>query len=229
MKRVVVTNSFSAIAYGHVHRTATYTEEDWSILDGLQKVAAYPKSKTIAERAAWDFMQKEGGDMTLATVNPVAVFGPVLSADFAVSVEIITRFLNGQFPAIPKVVVGAVDVRDVADLHLRAMTDPKAAGQRFVACADGDLMSLKDIAISLKKDLSEKEGKKISLRSLPGFVLRIAALFDAAVGLIVPELGLERSATSAKAKSELGWSPRSSSEAVLACARSLIDLGVVKV
>jgi dihydroflavonol-4-reductase len=130
VERVVMTSSFAAIGYGHEARTAPFTEADWTDLAGPD-VAAYPKSKTIAERAAWDFTASEGGRLELSVVNPVAIFGPVLSGDYAPSILFVKRLMDGAIPACPRLYFGTVDVRDVADLHLRAMTHPAAKGERF--------------------------------------------------------------------------------------------------
>ena len=144
VKRVVMTSSFAAIGYGHPPRPTPFDERDWTNLDG-RDVGAYPKSKTIAERAAWDFIAREGGGLELSVVNPVAVFGPVLGPDFSTSIILTQRLLDGALPGLPRLHFGVVDVRDVADLHLRAMTHPAAKGERFLAVA-GDFMSVSEIA-----------------------------------------------------------------------------------
>ncbi|CAK3866615.1 aldehyde reductase [Lecanosticta acicola] len=231
VKRVVVTSSYAAIGYGHASQSKPYTEDDWSVIDGSKgvKVPPYQKSKTIAEKAAWDWIAKEGGSMDLAVVNPVGVFGPVLSGDFAASVQVVSRLLNGEIPACPNLAIGAVDVRDVADLHLRAMTDPKAAGQRYLACADsGPGISMKEIAHVLKKNLPGKESRRVTTRTAPNFLVKLMGLFDPAIGLIVPELGVVVKASNEKAKTQLGWSPRSQEDAIVASGKSLIECGVVK-
>src|ERR1700749_2569189 len=148
VERVVLTSSFVAIGYGHQARTAAYTEADWTDLNA-PGLAAYTKSKTIAERAAWDFVAREGGKLELAVVNPVGIFGPVPGADYAPSILIVKRLMDGAVPACPRLFFGAVDVRDVADLHLRAMTHAAARGERFIAMADGTL-SLLDVAKVLR-------------------------------------------------------------------------------
>ncbi len=143
VKRVVMTSSFAAIGYGHPPRTTPFDERDWTNLD-RPHVGAYPKSKTIAERAAWDFVAREGG-LELSVINPVAVFGPVLGPDFSTSIILTQRLLDGALPGLPRLQFGVVDVRDVADLHVRAMTNPAAKGERFLAVA-GDFMSVAEIA-----------------------------------------------------------------------------------
>lgn len=203
-----------------------FTEEDWTVLDN-PIVPAYPKSKTIAERAAWDWIAKEGGSMELAVVNPVGIWGPVVGKDASTSVELILRMMNGQLPGIPNVGFGCVDVRDVADLHLMAMTDPKAAGQRFIAVSDEGFVWAKDIALKIKARMGDR-AKRVPTRVIPDFVLKIAAWFDSAVGLIVPELGKEKNTTNKKAKEMLGWRPRSAEDALVSNAESLYRFGMVK-
>lgn len=131
VKRVVLTSSFVAVGYGQTYRTEPYTEADWTNVDG--DVAAYGKSKTLAERAAWDFIAREGGALELAVVNPVGIFGPALGKDLSTSIEIVKRMMDGALPGLPNLAFGIVDVRDLADLHLRAMVDPAASGERFLA------------------------------------------------------------------------------------------------
>lgn len=126
VKRVVLTSSFAAIGYGN-DPGRPYTEEDWTD-PADPRVLAYPRSKTIAERSAWDFIAREGEGLELAVVNPVGIFGPVLGADFATSILLLQRMLNGKIPGCPRLWFGAVDVRDVAGLHLLAMTHPEARG-----------------------------------------------------------------------------------------------------
>lgn len=230
VKRVVVTSSYAAIGCGYNDSSKTFTEKDWSILDGSkgEKVPPYQKSKTIAEKSAWEWIEKEGDGMELAVINPVGVFGPVLSGDFAASVQVVARLLNGEVPAIPNLAFGAVDVRDVADLHLRAMTDPKAAGQRYLACNEGKGISMKEIAEALKKNLDKKDTKRITLRTAPNFAVKLMSFFDPAIALIVPELGKTMIASNEKARTQLGWDPRSQEDAVIASGKSLIECGVVK-
>jgi nucleoside-diphosphate-sugar epimerase len=225
VKRVVLTSSFAAIGYGHPQVDRPFTEHDWTKPEG-EGVTAYAKSKTLAERAAWDFMAREGGDLELAVVNPVGVFGPALGADFSSSIEIIKRLMDGSLPALPRLSFGVVDVRDVADLHLKAMTDPEAAGERFLAVA-GEFVSMRDIGLMLKRRIGDA-ARRVPTRELPDWLLRIVALVDKSVGQIVPELGKRKNASADKARRVLGWSPRSAEDAVVATAESLVSLGLLK-
>lgn len=224
VKRVVLTSSFAAIGYGHKPRTAPFDETTWTDLSG--DVVAYPKSKTLAERAAWDFMASEGGSLELSVVNPVAVFGPVLGADYSASITIVQRLLDAALPGCPRLFFGIVDVRDVADLHLRAMTHPAAAGERFIAVA-GPSMSFVEIARLLKDRLGDA-AKRVPTRQVPSWLLRIVAIFDPTIRQVLPELDKVKQISHAKATSVLGWSPRSNEEAILSTAESLIRLGLLK-
>jgi nucleoside-diphosphate-sugar epimerase len=225
VKRVVLTSSFAAVGYGHAEQSAPFDETSWTNLKG-EGLTAYVKSKTLAEGAAWDLMGREGGGMELATVNPVGVFGPVLGADYATSILIVQKMLDGAMPGCPRLEFGGVDVRDVADLHLRAMTDTSAKGERFLAVA-GDFVSLVEIGRMLKSRLGAA-AKRVPTRELPDWLVRLASLKDPAVKQVLPELGKHKNATSAKAQRMLGWKPRSLEDAVVATAESLLRLGLVK-
>ena len=224
VKRVVFTSSFAAIGYGHEPRKAPFNETNWTDTSG-NDVTAYVKSKTLAERAAWDFMAKEGGALELSVVNPVAVFGPVLGPDFSTSVLLIQRLMAGSVPGSPSLSFGVVDVRDVADLHIRAMTHPAAKGERFLAAA-GNFMLIHDMAKVLKNRMGEA-GKKVPTRQLPNWLVRIAALRDPVVKQILPELGKLKNGSNEKARRLLGWEPRSNEEAIIAAAESLLRLGLL--
>ena len=220
-KRVVLTSSFAAIGYGNPSPGRPFTEEDWTNPDG-EGVSAYAKSKTLAERAAWDFIERDGAGLELAVVNPVGVFGPVLGQDFSTSIQLVKRLLDGAMPGIPRVGFGIVDVRDVADLHVRAMKDPGAAGERFLAVA-GAFMPVSEIAAVLRERMGE-DAKKVPTRMLPNWLVRLVSRFDSSVKQIVPELGKVKEASNAKAKGVLGWAPRSNEDAIVASGESLIAL-----
>ncbi len=225
VKRVVLTSSFAAIGYGHTEQKPVFTEEDWSDPNGPD-IQPYAKSKTLAERAAWDFIAGEGGGLELSVVNPVGVFGPVLGSDLSTSLLIIQRLMDGALPGLPRLYFGAVDVRDVADMHLRAMIHPHAKGERFLAVT-GDFLSFLDIARILRRRMGEA-GSRVPTRQLPDFLVRLASLRDRAIKLILPELGKKKNATSAKAQQVLGWKPRSVEDSVVASAESLLKLGLLK-
>jgi dihydroflavonol-4-reductase len=222
VKRVVMTSSVAAIAYGRGGRRTLHTEADWSDETNKRDSSAYERSKTIAERAAWDFMKREGGALELATVNPGAVLGPVLGQDFSASLEIVKLILQGALPACPRFGFPIVDVRDVADLHYRAMLAPNAAGQRFIAA--GQFYWMADVAKVLKAHLPTR---KIPTGTLPDFMLRLASMGDPIVRGRLFELGKHRAASSEKARLELGWAPRDEAQTIRDTADSLIALKIV--
>ncbi len=224
-KRVVMTSSVAAIAYGHGKKTATYTEADWTDVSG-PGVHAYAKSKTIAERAARDWMAAEGDGMEYVSVNPALVLGPVLSADFSGSVQVITRLLSGSLPGIPNFGFGVVDVRDVADLHVRALTADGINGERFIA--SGPFMMMREVTAVLRDRLGT-EARKVPTRGLPDVMLRLVSVFDPTVRVVTGELGRQRVTPADHARDVLGWVPRPAADTIVDSARSLIDMGVVKI
>ncbi|TPK94698.1 aldehyde reductase [Mesorhizobium sp. B2-4-14] len=225
VKRVVLTSSFAAIGYGKMPPDGRpFAEESWT--DPTGKVSAYVKSKTLAERAAWDFIAAEGGRLELAVVNPVGIFGPVLGSDHSTSTEFVQRMMNGAMPGLPRLSFGVVDARDVAELHVRAMTNPVAKGQRFLAVA-GDFMTVREMARTLKTRLGGAAAR-VSTRQLPDWLVRVVGLFNPEVAQLVTELGKVKNATNAKAVSMLGWVPRSREDALAATGESLIRLGLLK-
>ena len=224
VKRVVLTSSFAAVGYGHPPQQAPFDETNWTDLSG--SVAPYVKSKTLAERAAWNFIAKEGGGLELCVVNPVAVFGPVLGPDYSTSILLLQRLMDGSVPGCPQLYFGVVDVRDVADLHIRAMTHPAAKGERFLATA-GNCMSILDMAKVLKRRMGASANKVPTLQ-LPNWVVRISAMFNPVARQILPDLGRVKNASNEKAKRVLGWAPRSNDESIYATAESLVRLGLLK-
>lgn len=222
VRRVVLTSSCGAIYYGHPPQAAPFDETSWTNIEG--DMSAYVRSKAIAERAAWDFIHDEGGSLELTAINPTGIFGPLLSSEASSSIELVTRLLKGT-PGSPRLFFGIVDVRDVADLHLRAMTAPAANGERFIA-SSGDIMSMRQVAGVLRAHLGDA-AKKVPTRELPNWLVRFAARFDRTLRPLVPLLDSTRHATSAKAQRVLGWQPRPPEEAIVAAARSLIEFGVV--
>jgi len=225
VRRLVLTSSFAAIGYGQEVQQAPFDENNWTDPAG-DDVQPYAKSKTLAERAAWDFIAREGGSLELAVINPVGVFGPVLGPDYSTSILLVQRLMDGAMPGCPQLSFGAVDVRDVADLHIRAMTHPAAKGERFLAVA-GDFISIRDIAGILKNRMGAS-AKRVPTRQLPNWLVRLAALRDPAVKQILPELGKPKNASGEKARRVLGWEPRSREEAIVATAESLLRLRLLK-
>ncbi len=223
VKRVVMTSSVAAASPDRRAPDGVSDETVWTDGDDVA-AGAYPRSKTIAERAAWDLIGREGGETTLAVINPALVLGPVYAADYSDSVQVIERLLSGRAPGVPRLGFNIVDVRDVADLHLRAMTAPEAAGQRFIAA--GDFAWMGDLAAILRQHLGA-QAAKVPTAKAPDILLRLVALFDRDLRSVTPGLGRRRAFTSAKAQRLLGWTPRPLEITVLDCARSLIAAGLV--
>ena len=224
VKRVVLTSAFGAIGVGHKpgHRRP-FDETDWSDLTG--DVAPYQKSKTLSERASWDFIAREGNGLELASVNPVAVYGPALGVDFSHSIRLISNMLEGQ-PGCLNVNSCCVDVRDVADLHLRAMIDPAAKGERFLATS-GKSMWMIEVAELLRERFG-KAAEKVSTQVWPDEQVRIAGETNEQLKGVVPLLNYDMSASGEKAERLLGWAPRPKEEAIVASAESLIRLGLLR-
>lgn len=224
VERVVMTSSTSAVIYGQ-DRDRTFTEADWSNIHD-RRIGAYDKSKTLAERAAWDFIASLAPDdrMELVTINPGLVLGPLLSSDWGTSGEVIKKLLDRDVPAIPDINFAAVDVRDVATAHLTALTEPRAAGQRFLCAIENH--SLRDIARILAEHLNGK-GFKVPSGNLPAALMRVVALWDKTARLGLNDLGVPQHVDSTKIREMLDWSPRGLDEMVIAMADSMIEHGVV--
>lgn len=224
VKRLVMTSSVAAISYGQRGKTR-FTEADWTDVTSPDAYA-YVKSKTIAERAARDWVAAEGDGLEFCTVNPALVLGPLLSPDFSTSLEAVKKLLEGSMPGLPDIGFGIVDVRDVADMHVRCLTAPNMAGERFIA--SGPFTKLTEVAAILKGGLGD-QGRKVPTRRLPSWLVRIFARFDPVVGQIVGELGNVREQDASHARAVLNWVPRPAADSILDTARSLIAHGVVKV
>jgi nucleoside-diphosphate-sugar epimerase len=231
VKRVVMTSSMASIAYGHPDSFLSetpgnkFTEEHWTNLDN-PTVGAYPKSKTIAERSAWEFYKNLPAEKTLelSVINPGLILGPFPDADVPLSASIVQRLMSGAMPGCPDLYFGIVDVRDVADMHVLAMTTPAAKGERFIAALPD--MSMLEIAKTLKKELP-KETSKVPTRKLPNFMLKMVSWFDPAVKIVIPQLGKSSEMSNEKAKSLLGWKPRSREETIRATAESLVKFKLI--
>jgi dihydroflavonol-4-reductase len=225
VRRVVMTASVASIAYGSGGRAAPpYTEADWTDATNLADTSAYERSKTLAERAARDWIAREGQGLELVTIHPGLVLGPVTSHDFSASVEAVRMLLKGALPGLPRFGWPLVDVRDVADLHVRAMLADGIAGERFIAAAE--FWWLSEIAAVLKRRLGARARNVPRLR-IPDFAVRLSAAFDPVVRGRLFELGKQRPVSHEKATRMLGWVPRSNEEAVVATAESLLAEGIV--
>jgi dihydroflavonol-4-reductase len=221
VKRTVVTSSVAAIA-GGAKTPGPLTEEDWTDLefDGL---SPYVRSKTIAEQAAWELAREQGAEQRLATVNPGAILGPLLSRDASYSLEAIERLLKG-IPGTPKVGFSFVDARDVAALQVKAMLAPEAGGERFIAVAE--FLWMAEVAATLRRELGDNAAK-VPTRSVPNLLVRAMALFDPGIRSITNQLGKKLTYSSAKAETTLGWTTRPVERTIAETGRSMVDLGLV--
>jgi len=230
VQRFVMTSSVAAIGYGHGDDGSgggtgrTFTEADWTVPDSSDALA-YVQSKTLAERAARDWVAAEGQGLVFCSINPSLVLGPVWSADMSTSIELVRRLLSGALPGCPDLAFGIVDVRDVADLHVRALVAPGLDGERFIA--SGPSLKIIQIARILKQQLGA-QARKVPTRGLPDWLLRLAAVFDPAVRQVTGELGKLRHYDARHARERLGWVPRPAEQSIVDAARSLLALGIVK-
>jgi len=222
VKRLVLTSSIVAIMYGHEEGKIDFTEEDWSNMDHPKDKSAYTKSKTLAEKAAWDFIEADKSGLELSVINPGMVLGPIMESDYGTSAIVVKKLLEGKFPGTPKIGWPIVDVRDVAALHIVAMTHPKAAGQRFMAA--NSFMWMNDIAKVLKHKVPHL-ASKVPVKNLPIWLLKILANFDKEIKSVSFELDKKRENVSKKAFKSLGWTPRSNEEAIVATAETLSKFG----
>ncbi len=216
VERVVLTSSVAAIRGGVESASAPLTEADWTDGDN-PRLQPYTRSKALAERAAWDLVSERGERQKLAVVNPGAILGPVLSEDRSPSLQMVARLLDGM-PGTPRIGFSIVDVRDVADLHIRAMTAPEAGGERLIAVARFQWMG--DVAAVLRERLGA-DAQKVPRRGIPDLVVRAMGLFDPSIRAISGQLGQRVELSNAKARSLLGWSPRPTEETIVDCARSM--------
>ena len=220
VKRVVLTSSIAAVAYGT--KKTRFDETDWTDLSS-PGLTPYVQSKTVAERAAWNFMKDHGGKTTLSVVNPAGIVGPVFSKDFSTSIALVQRLMNGSTPGIPRLGFAIVDVRDLAELHILAMTRPEAAGQRYLAASKSWWMG--DIAKVLRERLGA-DAAKVPTRNLPSWLVRVIALFDPGIRSVTASLD-KRSEFDLTKSHALGWTQRPVEDTVIDCARSLIAEGAV--
>ncbi|WP_394937957.1 SDR family oxidoreductase [Psychromicrobium sp. YIM B11713] len=224
VKRVVLTSAFHAIGFGYGRTDHEFTEADWSRLDG-PGISTYNKSKTLTERAAWDFLANSGGDLELTVLNPVAVFGPLFNKSTSGGNDVIRRLLVGELPGYADFWFPIVDVRDVAKAHVRAMTSPQAAGERLII-GSGSSLSMKQICLLLREHFGA-QASRVPHRSIPSFVLRFAAIFNKGLREMTADLGVIKKINVEKARRILGPAAYTPEEAVLATAESLLKLGVV--
>lgn len=223
VRRVVLTSSFAAVGYSRDNLEVPFTEADWTDPSGDQ--TPYVKSKTIAERAAWDFVSQPDVHVELSVINPVAIIGPVHGRDFASSIGMVLMLTTGMMPGNPKLSFGVVDVRDVADLHIRAMLHPAAAGQRFLAVSRSPVW-VQEMALALHR-LTPEFARKVPKRQLPNWLVRLAAKRQPALASFTSELGKAKLISNDRAVHILGWKPRSVDESLESTVRSLAAVGVI--
>lgn len=224
-RRFVQTSSMAAIAYGRSEKEYIVTEADWTDVSHPD-VYPYVKSKTIAERAARDWVAEHGGEMEFVSVNPSLVLGPVASADFSSSVEVIHQLLSGAAPLAPDLGFAIVDVRDVAALHVKCLEEPGLANERFIAA--GKFYKFLQVATVLRQHLGEK-ARKAPTRGMPNWMVHLLAIFNPGIRSVKGELGKTRHADASHALERLGWKTRDEEQSIVDCANSLIEQGVVKV
>jgi dihydroflavonol-4-reductase len=218
VERVVVTSSVAAISgSGKPVSGRPLDEGDWSDPKNM-KMTPYARSKTIAELAAWDLARERGATERLAVVNPGAIIGPVLPGAHSYSLQAIERLLGGM-PGVPRIGFSFVDVRDVADLEIRAMTAPAAGGERFIAVQS--FMWMSEVAAVLRDRLGT-EASKVPTRTVPNLLVRTMAVFDPGVRSVLGQLGRKTAVSSERARTELEWSPRPLEGTIAECARSLL-------
>jgi nucleoside-diphosphate-sugar epimerase len=217
VKRVVTTSSVAAIRGSADHGGRTLTEDDWSDA-GDTTMTPYSRSKTAAETAAWEFVRERGAEDRLATVNPGAIIGPLLSDDPSYSLQAIERMLGGM-PGVPRLGFSFVDVRDVADLHVLAMTSPDAGGERFIAV--NRFLWMSEVGAVLRDRLGER-ARKVPTRTVPNIAVRAMSIFDPAIRSVVSDLGKRTTYSAEKAKTRLGWSPRPVEDSIAETAESIL-------
>jgi nucleoside-diphosphate-sugar epimerase len=219
VERIVMTSSVAAVRGSRDSTEQTpFTEADWTDGDDT-KLTPYVRSKTLAERAAWQLARDRGAEDRLAAINPGAIIGPALNNDHSYSLQAVQRLLNGDMPAAPRLGFSFVDVRDVAELHLLAMTKPEAGGERFIAT--DEFMWMPDLAKMLRERLGE-QAAKVPKRTAPDFVIRAMSRFDPSIRSFVGDLGKRQWLSSEKARSLLGWKTRPVGDSIEETARSLL-------
>jgi dihydroflavonol-4-reductase len=224
VERVVLTSSMAAVMYGQDRaRTAPFTAADWTDPDSPD-VNPYIESKTRAERAAWDIAARHGRTADLVVINPANIFGPLLDDDPGTSAKLVMRLLDGSVPAVARISLPSIDVRDVAALQVRAMTDPAAGGRRF-PMAESNL-SLLDMAAALKPRFP-RYARRLPRFAVPDWLVRLFAKVDADMAGNIAELGPPRRADAADARALIGRPFIPAADAVVETARTAIEQGLV--
>ena len=222
VEKVVLTSSFAAVGYGHPREKEVYTEEDWSSVDG--EISPYAKSKTLAEKAAWEFVEslEESKKFELTVINPVAVNGPMLTNDIGSSNDFLLKLISGSMPACPKIHMGYIDVRDVAKAHIFSMTEEKTNGERIIVSENEMFFA------EVGKTLNEAGFKKSPTKEMPNFLVKIMSLFVGELKTLLSALNRKGDIDKTKAKSFFNWDYISTEQSVTETARQLQDMGLTK-
>ena len=222
VQKVVLTSSFAAVGYGHPREKEVYTEEDWSSVDG--EISPYAKSKTLAEKAAWDFVEnlEESKKFELTVINPVAVTGPMLTSDIGSSNDFLLKLISGSMPACPKIHMGYIDVRDVAKAHIFSMTEEKTNGERIIVSENEMFFA------EVGKTLNEAGFKKSPTKEMPNFLVKIMSLFVGELKTLLSALNRKGDIDKTKAKSFFNWDYISTEQSVTETAQQLQDMGLIK-
>ena len=222
VQKVVLTSSFAAVGYGHPREKEVYTEEDWSSVDG--EISAYAKSKTLAEKAAWEFVEnlEESKKFDLTVINPVAVTGPMLTSDIGSSNDFLLKLISGSMPACPKIHMGYIDVRDVAKAHIFSMTEEKTNGERIIVSENEMFFA------EVGKTLNEAGFKKSPTKELPNFLVKIMSLFVGELKTLLSALDRKGDIDKTKAERFFNWEYISTEQSVTETAQQLQDMGLTK-
>ena len=220
VKKVILTSSFAAIHETLNDRQESFDEEDWSN-PNKPGISFYAKSKTMAELAAWEFMEMENPDFSLAVINPVLVMGPSLSKDVGTSNSLVKNMINGSVPGTPKIHIGIVDVRDVASAHILAMESSSADGERIIV-SEKELW-VHEVAAILRDAGFNKTPKVV----FPKWLMKIVALFRKDLALMIPMIGKRRDVSSSKARELLGWKPMKAELSIIDTAQQLKDFDLL--
>ena len=222
VQKVVLTSSFAAVGYGHPREKEVYTEEDWSSVDG--EISAYAKSKTLAEKAAWEFVEnlEESKKFDLTVINPVAVTGPMLTSDIGSSNDFLLKLISGSMPACPKIHMGYIDVRDVAKAHIFSMTEEKTNGERIIVSENEMFFA------EVGKTLNEAGFKKSPTKELPNFLVKIMSFFVGELKTLLSALDRKGDIDKTKAERFFNWEYISTEQSVTETAQQLQEMGLTK-
>ena len=222
VQKVVLTSSFAAVGYGHPREKEVYTEEDWSSVDG--EISAYAKSKTLAEKAAWEFVEnlEESKKFDLTVINPVAVTGPMLTSDIGSSNDFLLKLISGSMPACPKIHMGYIDVRDVAKAHIFSMTEEKTNGERIIVSENEMFFA------EVGKTLNEAGFKKSPTKELPNFLVKIMSFFVGELKTLISALNRKGDIDKTKAERFFNWEYISTEQSVTETAQQLQEMGLTK-